>query len=250
MMPIPMRREGPKNTAFNHKEDTNMNLDTFQQKRLEAYFNAHATEEVKSRRKDKKLTIGGAYKWLESRLKKMVEDGEVGISSGGCVVGDDQWCYDEVMHYFTFCNEGDTYKTEKEIKAEEERQKREAEERKVKAEELRKTHAERVAKWATLTPEQIAAEVKRTRWLKKHSWNKGKPDEEVDRLIAEDEEREAKRKQEAAERKAKEAEKKRIADEKAKAKAERERVKAEREAAKRAAEERKAKWQTEQLSLF
>ena len=227
-----------------------MNLDTFQQNRLDAYFTEHATEEIKARRKEKKLTIKGAYGWLESRLRKMVEDGEVSISSGGCVVGDDQWCYNEMMHYFTFCNEGDTFKTDKEIKAEEERQKQEAECRKVKADELRKTHAERVAKWATLTPEQIAAEVKRTRWLNKHSWNKGKPDEEVDRLMAEDEEREAERKKAAEAKKAKEAEKKRIADEKAKAKAEREKAKAEKEAAKKAAEERKNKWQTEQLSLF
>lgn len=225
-------------------------LREFYEKVLGSYYEAHATPEMRKRVEEKKLTIKGAFDWMLSKAQKIHAD-----------VTENQWAYDEMMHYFTFCNEGDTYKTDKEIKAEEERQKQEAEKRVAKAADRRKDHAERVAKWATLTPEQIAADIKRSRWLKKHSWHKGKSDEELDGLIADDEAMEARRKKETEERKAKEAEKKRIAEEKAKAKAEREaerkrkeeeraKAKAEKEAAKKAAEDSKPKWHTEQLSLF
>lgn len=227
-----------------------MNLDTFQQKRLDAYFAKHAPADIKARRESKKMTIKGAYEWIKTKLQKTIADDGAQMTNGGCIVGDDQWCYDEMMHYFTVCNEGDTFKTDKEIKAEEERQQEESERRNRQAEQKRKEHAERVARWQTLTPEQIAADIRRARFLDKHSWHKGKSDEELDKLIAEEAEREE------ARRKADEAAKK-AAAEKAKAKAEREaekkrkaEEKAKKEAEKKAAEERKAQWQAEQLSLF
>jgi len=216
-----------------------MNLDTFQKKRLEAYFTANATDEVKTRREEKKLTIDGAYKWLESKLKKMVEDGEIKPNSSGCVVGDDQWCYDEVMHYFAVCDEGDTFKTEAEIKAEEERIKAEEEKRKEKAVKLWKEHAERVAKWANLTPEQIAEDIERIKYLRKHPWEKELTPEEIAERQRKALEEQAKRNAEAEEKEKKEAEKKRKAEEKeAKAKAKAEQ------------EERKRKLAEAQMTLF
>lgn len=220
-----------------------MNLDAFQRKRLDAYFSKHATPELKARREERKMTIKGAYEWIKTKLQKTVEVGGTQTSNGVCIVGDDQWCYDEMMHYFLVCSEGDTYKTDEEIKAEEERLKSEADKRKEKAEKKRKQHAERVAKWQTLTAEQIAADVKRTRWLKKHSWLSGKSAEEIDRQIAEEEaqekERKAKEEEKAKEKAEREAEKKRKAEERAK-----------KEAEKKAAKDRKAKFKAEQLSLF
>lgn len=216
-------------------------LEEFYKKVLKEYYEAHATPEIRARVKEKKLTIKGAFDWMVSKAHKI-----------NAAVTENQWAYDEMMHYFSVCNEGDTYKTDEEIKAEEERLKSEAEKRKEKAEHKRKAHAERVAKWQGLTPEQIAADVRRTRWLKKHSWHSGKSDEEIDRLIAEEEVQERERKARDAERKAKEAEK-------AKAKAEREAAKkrkaeerAKKEAEKKAAKDSKAKvkFKAEQLSLF
>lgn len=214
-------------------------LEEFYKKVLKEYYEANATPEIRARVKEKKLTIKGAFDWMVSKAQKI-----------NAAVTENQWAYDEMMHYFSVCNEGDTYKTDEEIRAEEERLKSEAEKRKEKAEQKRKAHAERVAKWQGLTPEQIAADVRRTRWLKKHSWHSGNSDEEIDRLIAEDAERaEAKRKADAAAKKA--------AEEKARAKAEREAEKkrkaeerAKKEAEKKAAKERKAKFKAEQLSLF
>lgn len=196
-------------------------LEEFYKKVLKEYYEINATPEIRARVEEKKLTIKGAFDWMVSKARKI-----------NAAVTENQWAYDEMMHYFSVCNEGDTYKTDEEIKAEEERLKSEVDKRKEKAEQRRKQHAERVAKWQTLTAEQIAVEVRRTRWLKTHSWHSGKSDDEIDRLIAEEEAQEK-------ERKAKEAEKKRKADEHAK-----------KDAEKKAAEERRAKFQSEQLSLF
>lgn len=215
-----------------------MNIDEFQKKRLEAYFNAHATDEQKSRRQSHGLTIGGAYKWIESKLRRAGTDGEIAPSASGVIVGDDEWCYAELMRYFTDCEEGDTYKTEAEINAEEERQKAEQVKRDEKAAALRKEHAERVAKWALLTPSEIREDIERVKWLRAHPYHAHLSAEELEQKRKEAFEAERKRQIEAEAHEAKEAERKA----KAEAKAERARLKAE-------AEERKARLANAQMSF-
>ena len=57
-----------------------MSIDSFQQRRLEEYFRQNAMPEVVARRKEKGLTIKGAYEWIRSRILKSAdkidEDGE------------------------------------------------------------------------------------------------------------------------------------------------------------------------------
>lgn len=183
-----------------------MNLEQFQKSRLEAYFTAYATDEQKSRRDEKKLTIDGAYKWIESKLHRAVEDGDITPSASGVIVGDDAWCYAELMRYFTDCEEGDTFKTEAEIKAEEAKQAAEQAWRDAQAAEKRKEHAERVAKWQTMTQDAIREDIERTRYLRKHPWHKDLSAEELAQKREEALEAERKRQAEAAERKRKDEE--------------------------------------------
>ena len=215
-----------------------MNLEQFQKQRLEAYFTAHATDEQKSRRAERKLTIDGAYKWIESKLKRACEDGEITPSASGVIVGDDAWCYAELMHYFTDCEEGDTYHTEAEIKAEEAKQAAEQAQRDKQAAEKRKEHAERVAKWQSLTPSEIREDIARTQYLRKHPWHKNLTAEELAQKREEALEAERKRREAEAEREAKEAERKRRDEERA----EKARLKAE-------AAERKARLANAQMTF-
>jgi hypothetical protein len=185
-----------------------MNLEQFQKQRLEAYFMAHATDAQKSRRAERKLTIDGAYKWIESKLHRACENGEITPSASGVIVGDDEWCYAELMHYFTECEEGDTYHTEDEIKAEEAKQAADQAQRDEQAAEKRKEHAERVAKWQTMTQDAIREDIARTQYLRKHPWHKNLTAEELAQKREEALEAERKRKEAEAEREAKEAERK------------------------------------------
>lgn len=184
-----------------------MNLEQFQKQRLEAYFTAHATDKQKSRRAERKLTIDGAYKWIESKLQRACVDGEITPSTSGVIVGDDAWCYAELMHYFTECEEGDTFKTAAEIKAEEAKQVAEQARRDKQAAEKRKEHAERVAKWQTMTRDAIREDIARTQYLRKHPWHKNLTTEELAQKREEALEAERKRKEAEAERKRRDKEK-------------------------------------------
>lgn len=215
-----------------------MNLEQFQKQRLEAYFTAHATDEQKSRRAERKLTIDGAYKWIESKLQRACADGEITPSASGVIVGDDAWCYAELMRYFTDCEEGDTYHTEAEIKAEEAKQAAEQAQRDKQAAEKRKEHAERVAKWQTMTQDAIREDIARTQYLRKHPWHKDLSAEELAQKREEALEAESKRREAEAEREAKEAERKRRDEERA----EKARLKAE-------AAERKARLANAQMTF-
>lgn len=192
-----------------------MNLEQFQKQRLESYFTAHATDAQKSRRAEMKLTIDGAYKWIESKLQRACADGEITPSASGVIVGDDEWCYAELMHYFTECEEGDTFKTAAEIKAEEAKQAAEQAQRDKQAAEKRKEHAERVAKWQTMTQDAIREDIARTQYLRRHPWHKNLTAEELAQKRTEALEAERKRKEAEAEREAKEAERKRRDEERA-----------------------------------
>ena len=215
-----------------------MDLEQFQKQRLEAYFATHATDEQKSRRAERKLTIDGAYKWIESKLQRACVDGEITPSTSGVIVGDDAWCYAELMHYFADCEEGDTYHTEAEIQAEEAKQAAERAQRDKQAAAIRKEHAERVAKWQTMTQDAIREDIARTQYLRKHPWHKNLTAEELAQKREEALEAERKRKQAEAEREAMEAERKRRDEERA----EKARLKAE-------AAERKARLANAQMTL-
>ena len=152
-----------------------MSIDSFQQRRLEEYFRQNAMPEVVARRKEKGLTIKGAYEWIRSRILKSADKIDDGGEGSGCLVGDDQWCYDEMMHYFANCNEGDIYRTPEEIAEEEERQRKEKVERHEKAVKLWAKHRKRVEEWQGKTAQEIRVLIHK----EKHPEDREKTPEEI-----------------------------------------------------------------------
>lgn len=214
-----------------------MNIDKFQQDRLDAYFKTNASDEIKARRVENKMTIKGAYEWIKTKLQKTI--GEEATLKGDVVIGDDQWCYNEMIHYFTMCKEGDIYRTGKEIEEEAERQTIEIEKRRAKAAKLREAHRERVKRWAEISAEEIAADIRRARYVKKHSWLEGKTAEVIDKAIADEATRKEEAERKAAEKKAKYA-----------AKREREEEQKRKTEERAAKEAEKQKIEESQLTLF
>ena len=152
-----------------------MSIDSFQQRRLEQYFRQNAMPEVVARRNEKGLTISGAYEWIKSRILKSADKIDADGQRSGCMVGDDQWCYDEMMHYFANCDEGDTYRTPEEMAAEEERQRKETAERHEKAVKLWAKHRKRVEEWQGKTVDEIRIIIHK----EKHPEDREKTPEEI-----------------------------------------------------------------------
>ena len=178
-----------------------MSIDSFQQRRLEQYFRQNAMPEVVARRNEKGLTISGAYEWIKSRILKSADKIDADGQRSGCLVGDDQWCYDEMMHYFANCDEGDTYRTPEEMAAEEERQRKETAERHEKAVKLWAKHRKRVEEWQGKTVDEIRVLIHK----EKHPADREKTPEEIaaiERAKAESRRKEEERRQREEKRRA------------------------------------------------
>ena len=188
-----------------------MSIDTFQQRRLEEYFRQNAMPEVVARRKEKGLTISGAYEWIRSRILRSADKIDGVDQQDGCMVGDDQWCYDEMMHYFANCNEGDTYKTPEEIAEEEERQRKEKVERHEKAVALWAKHRKRIEEWQGKTVDEIRVLIQK----EKHPADREKTPEEIaaiERAKAESRRKEEERRQREEKRRAAEDRRRKFAE--------------------------------------
>lgn len=180
-------------------------IETFQKEVLEKYFQENAPIGVRTRREDKKMTMNGCWEWIKSKIQRIAS------TKGGVAVTDNDFVYNEMMAYFTECEEGDKYRTEEEIenekrkadeaeKREEERKIEEEKDRKKKAEMLWNEHKKRIERWAGMSQDQIKCEIYR----KHHTWLDGKTDSEILDEIERDNERKAEQAKKCAELKAKE----------------------------------------------
>ena len=131
------------------------------EQKLLDYFKANASEALLKKVMDGRKTIQGASKYLYSYAKSKISSrdrhGEV------CVYVDPEEVFGMFMHYMEDEKEGAIYKTEAEIKAEEERkakEKAEAEKRKAEAAAKKAAEEAEAARIAALTPEERAAEEK------------------------------------------------------------------------------------------
>lgn len=187
--------EAEKPTDVKQPKEHKLTAKNPMEQKLLDYFKSNASEALLKKVMDGRKTIQGASKYLYSYAKSKISDrdrhGEV------CVYVDPEEVFGMFMHYMEDEKEGAIYKTEAEIKAEEERkakEKAEAEKRKAEAAAKKAAEEAEAARIAALTPEERAAEEK--------AKAEKKAAEEAAKAAAE-----AERKAKAeAERKAKEAE--------------------------------------------